>query len=57
MLAYHVERPRTGIDAITSKQPDEDGYFMLTLTAGEELAQADRGMDYVSVGRVGQHGV
>lgn len=47
VLAYHVERPRTGIDAITSKQPDEDGYFMLTLTAGEELAQADRGMDYV----------
>lgn len=47
VLAYHVERPRTGIDAITSKQPGEDGYFMLTLTAGEELAQADRGMDYV----------
>ena len=28
----------------------EDGYFLLTLTAGEELGQAgDRGMDYVFV--------
>jgi len=49
VLAYHVSRPITGIDVITSKQPGEDGYFMLTLTAGEELAEADRGMDYVFI--------
>jgi Ca-activated chloride channel family protein len=49
VLAYHVARPMTGIDAITSKQPGEDGYFLLTLTAGEELAKADRGMDYVFI--------
>jgi Ca-activated chloride channel family protein len=49
VLAYHVSRPQTGIDVITSKLRDEDGYFLLTLTAGEELAEADRGMDYVFV--------
>ena len=49
VLAYHVSRPQSGIDVITSKQSGEDGYFMLTLTAGEELAKADRGMDYVFI--------
>lgn len=49
VLAYRVERPRTGIDAITSKGAGEDGYFYLTLTAGNELAPRDAGMDYVFV--------
>ncbi len=49
VLAYHVSRPMTGIDLVASKQPGEDGYFMLTLTAGEELATADSGMDYVFI--------
>jgi len=50
VLAYHLSRPRTGIDVITSKQGGEDGYFCLTLTAGEELAnKAAQGMDYVFV--------
>ena len=49
VLAYHSVRPRTGIDVIASKQPGEDGYFQLTLTAGEELAEAYTGMDYVFV--------
>ncbi len=49
VLAYHAVRPHTGIDVITSKQPGEDGYFQLTLTAGDELAEAYTGMDYVFV--------
>jgi Ca-activated chloride channel homolog len=49
VLAYHIARPKTGIDVITSKQGNEDGYFCLTLTAGEELAAKDAGMDYVFV--------
>ncbi len=47
VLAYHVSRPQTGIDVITSRTGNEDGYFLLTLTAGEELAEAYAGMDYV----------
>ena len=49
VLAFDVERPRTGIDLITSRQAGEDGYFMLTLTAGQELEAATGGMDYVFV--------
>ncbi|MEM6797961.1 MAG: VIT and VWA domain-containing protein, partial [Planctomycetota bacterium] len=49
VLAFKTTRPRTGIDVITSKSSGEDGYFQLTLTAGEELAEAERGMDYVFV--------
>lgn len=44
-----TERPRTGIDLISSKQNGEDGYFMLTLTAGKELEEYGAGMDYVFV--------
>ncbi len=49
VLAYQVKRPMTGIDMITSKSSGDDGYFMLTLTAGEELAADNRGMDFVFV--------
>lgn len=49
VLSFHCSRPRTGVDVITSKQGDEDGYFALTLTAGEELAAASAAMDYVFV--------
>lgn len=49
VLAYKLSRPRTGFDLVASKPPGEDGYFLLTLTAGEELAQRDAGMDYVFV--------
>src|SRR6185503_20027202 len=49
VLAYRVERPRTGIDAVTSKAAGEDGYFYMTLTAGDELAPHDTGADYVFV--------
>lgn len=49
VLAFKTTRPRTGIDYIASKAAGEDGFFQLTLTAGEELAEANRGMDYVFV--------
>ena len=50
VVAYKLDRPRTGIDLITAKQGNEDGYFCLTLTAGDELAPKDAaGMDYVFV--------
>jgi Ca-activated chloride channel family protein len=50
VLAYQLVRPRTGIDVIASKQPGEDGFFLLTLTSGDELGQGrDEGMDYVFV--------
>jgi len=47
VLAYHVERPRTGIDVITSKAPGEDGFLQLSVTAGKELEELNKGMDYV----------
>ncbi len=47
VLSYQLARPKTGFDLVTSKRNGEDGYFSLTLTAGEELAKLDAGMDYV----------
>ncbi|MFG0250256.1 MAG: VIT domain-containing protein [Phycisphaeraceae bacterium JB051] len=49
VLNFDLNRPRTGIDVITSKPKGEDGYFMLSLTAGQELSQLDQPMDYVFV--------
>ena len=49
VIEYHAARPRTGVDMIASRQGREDGYFCLTLTAGEELAQLNAAMDYVFV--------
>ena len=47
VLALQMKRPRTGFDLIASRDGKEDGFFLLTLTAGEELAEVDAGMDYV----------
>lgn len=47
VVHYALSRPRTGIDLITSRTPGQDGTFMLTLTAGRELAKKNAGMDYV----------
>ena len=47
VLAYRTARPQTGLDLITSKQGGEDGFFSLTLTAGDDLAKLGEGMDYV----------
>ncbi len=49
VLACRIERAKTGLDLIASRPASEDGYFCLTLTAGEELEQARSGMDYVFV--------
>ncbi|MEM7050164.1 MAG: VIT and VWA domain-containing protein [Acidobacteriota bacterium] len=60
VLAFKVERPRTGFDLVTSRPDGEDGYFQLSLTAGEELAEQVGGMDYVFVldvsGSMGEEG-
>jgi Ca-activated chloride channel family protein len=49
VITYDTLRPHTGIDVIASKQSDEDGYFMLSMTAGQELEQFATGMDYLFV--------
>lgn len=49
VICYDTERPHTGIDVVTSKQANEEGYFMLSLTAGKELEEVAAGMDYVFV--------
>lgn len=49
VLHFDTERPRTGFDIITAKQGGEDGYFQLTLTAGQELEEINHGMDYVFI--------
>lgn len=49
VVAVETSRPQTGVDLITTKPPGEDGYFSLTLTAGEELAASVKSMDYVFV--------
>lgn len=47
VLAYRTTRPQTGLDLVTSKQSGDHGFFSLTLTAGDDLAKFDEGMDYV----------
>jgi Ca-activated chloride channel family protein len=49
VLAYHLSRPQSGLDWVASKEPGEDGYVLLTLTAGEELGDVNEGMDYVFI--------
>ena len=49
VLAFQVTRPVTGMDLITSKTDGEDGYFTLSLTAGQELEKIQTGADYVFI--------
>ncbi|MGB1929856.1 MAG: VIT and vWA domain-containing protein [Mariniblastus sp.] len=49
VIAFQSKRAKTGIDLITSKHEGEDGYFLMSLTAGEELENTAGGMDYVFV--------
>lgn len=49
VIAVQTKRPRTGLDLIASRTANEDGYFLMSLTAGEELAEQAVGMDYVFV--------
>jgi Ca-activated chloride channel family protein len=47
VLAYEVRKPKTGVDVVTSRPAGEDGYFMMTLTAGADLERPEQGSDYV----------
>ncbi len=47
VVNYGLSRPNSGIDLLTSKTSRDDGFFYLTVTAGEELAKHDLGMDYI----------
>jgi Ca-activated chloride channel family protein len=47
VVFYDLERPQSGIDLVTSHKAGEDGFFYLTVTAGQELAKLDVGMDYL----------
>ncbi len=49
VIAFQTQRARTGLDIITSKHPGEDGYFLMSLTAGKELENSAGGMDYVFI--------
>ncbi len=49
VLACHLVRPKTGMDLLTSKREGADGFFCLTLMAGEDVAKSSAGMDYVFV--------
>jgi Ca-activated chloride channel family protein len=49
VVAMASSRPQTGVDLITSTPPGEDGYFMATFTAGQELEDNVEPMDYVFV--------
>ncbi|MBX9788208.1 MAG: VIT and VWA domain-containing protein [Pirellulales bacterium] len=49
VINYAVEKPHTGVDLVTSKPAGEDGYFQLTITAGQELESKLKGSDYIFV--------
>jgi Ca-activated chloride channel family protein len=49
VLTCRITRPKTGMDLVTSRRDGEDGFFCLSLTAGQEVAQKQESMDYVFV--------
>jgi Ca-activated chloride channel family protein len=49
VIELQLERPRTGVDLVTSRRNREDGYFCLTLTTGQDLEEMKEGADYVLV--------
>ncbi len=49
VITCRISRPKTGMDLITSRSSGEDGFFCLTLTAGQDVAQKQDSMDYVFV--------
>ncbi|HEU0038385.1 MAG TPA: VIT and VWA domain-containing protein, partial [Verrucomicrobiae bacterium] len=49
VMACKIARPKTGMDLITSRSGGADGFFCLTVTAGQEVAQKEDSMDYVFV--------
>lgn len=49
VVSFRTERERTGVDLVNSRPSGEDGYFLMTLTPGSELAELAEPMDYVFV--------
>jgi Ca-activated chloride channel family protein len=49
VIACRIARPKTGMDLITSRSGGEDGFFCLTVTTGQDVAQKQDSMDYVFV--------
>ena len=47
VLSGQMTRPATGVDLITSRRAGEDGFFLMTVTAGDDLAKLETGMDYL----------
>lgn len=47
VMSVQMKRPRTGLDLVTSRPQGEDGYFMMTLTPGDDLSSTAEPMDYV----------
>lgn len=47
VMAIEMKRPRTGLDVVTSHPKNEDGYFMMTLTPGDDFSSTIEPMDYV----------
>ncbi len=47
VMAMQTKRPRTGLDVVTSRPAGEDGYFMITLTPGDDFSSTTEPMDYV----------
>ncbi len=49
VLSFLTVRPVTGIDMLVSRQNRDDGFFCMTVTAGQELDRLDTGADYVFI--------
>jgi Ca-activated chloride channel family protein len=50
VLAFRLSRPHSGFDLVSSVETGEDGYFLLTMTVGDDdLKALDSAMDYVFV--------
>jgi Ca-activated chloride channel family protein len=47
VVHYGLARPHSGVDLITSRMIGEDGFFYITITAGQDLVKLDTGMDYI----------
>lgn len=49
VLVYELERERMGINLLTSKEPGQDGYFMLLLTPGAQFDEPKKQVNVVFV--------
>ncbi|MFW2366894.1 MAG: VIT and vWA domain-containing protein, partial [Desulforhopalus sp.] len=49
VLSFQSKRAVSGMDLVASNRPGEDGFFQMTLTAGDELKKSNQGGDYVFI--------